>query len=91
MIGVGGVISRVLAPGGRALIVEFAPVVNQQLNRLHRRILGAGCAEVDLRGWGRAAALFTECGFAAVERADAGPWVLPPVPRLAILLQQADP
>jgi SAM-dependent methyltransferase len=81
-------ISRVLAPGGTALVMEVAPVVSDGLNRLHTRLLGAGCAEVDLRGWGRLAALFTECGFGAIDLVNVGPFFFPPIPRVGVLLRQ---
>ena len=81
-------ISRVLAPGGRALIVEVAPVVNGLLNRFHHWLVAGGCAEVDLRGWGRMAALFTECGFDAIDLVNVGPFLVPPVPRIGVLLRR---
>jgi len=81
-------ISRVLAPGGSALVLEIAPVVNGWLNRLHRRLVSGGCAEVDLRGWGRLAALFTECGFDAIDLVNVGPFLIPPVPRIGVLLRR---
>src|SRR4029079_2637802 len=55
-------LSRVLAPHGAALVLDIAPVKSERLDRFHRRLLAPGCAEVDLRGWGRLAALCTECG-----------------------------
>lgn len=84
-----GEIARVLAPGGRALLVEFGPVRSASLDRLHRRLVSAGTAAVDLRGWGRLAALFTERGFDSIELVNVGPFVLPPIPRVAVLLQRA--
>jgi SAM-dependent methyltransferase len=84
--GFGGELARILAPGGRAIIVEIAPVRNGALNNLHSRLVSGGTAEVDLRGWGRMAALLTECGFNLIERLDLGPFLLPPVPRVAILV-----
>jgi hypothetical protein len=68
--------------------MEVAPVVSDGLNRLHTRLLGAGCAEVDLRGWGRLAALFTECGFGAIDLVNVGPFFFPPIPRVGVLLRQ---
>jgi SAM-dependent methyltransferase len=82
-------ISRVLAPGGSALILEFAPVRADYLDRLHHRLLSPGCAAVDLRGWGRMAALFTECGFDAIDLVNPGPFFLPPIPRVGVLLRRA--
>jgi ubiquinone/menaquinone biosynthesis C-methylase UbiE len=81
-------ISRVLAPGGSALVLEIAPVVNGRLNRLHRWLVSGGCAEVDLRGWGRMAALFTECGFDAIDLVNVGPFLVPPIPRIGVLLRR---
>ena len=86
--GFAGEVSRVLAPGGAALIVEVAPVKNSLLNRMHAKLLSAGCAEVDLRGWGRLAALFTECGFDAIDLVNVGPFILPPIPRISVLLRR---
>jgi SAM-dependent methyltransferase len=83
-------IGRVLAPGGSALILEVAPVQNGLLNRFHQWLLGAGCAEVDLRGWGRLAALFTEAGFDGIDLVNAGPYLLPPIPRVGVLLRKAE-
>jgi SAM-dependent methyltransferase len=87
--GFGGEIARVLAPGGAALLLEVAPMKNGRLNALHSRLLHGGCAEVDLRGWGRLAALFTECGFGAIDLVNAGPFLLPPIPRVGVLLRRA--
>jgi SAM-dependent methyltransferase len=81
-------VARLLAPGGRALIVELAPVRNRRLNALHGWVASPGCPRVDLRGWGRLAALLTECGFASVELVDPGPLPLPPIPRVAALVTQ---
>jgi SAM-dependent methyltransferase len=82
-------IRRVLAPGGRALVIEVAPVRWAALDRLHRRMLAGGCATVDLRGWGRMAALFTECEFDAIDLVSVGPFLFPPIPRVGVLLRRA--
>ena len=80
-------LSRILAPGGHALVVEVAPVRNPALNRLHEWLLRPGCASVDLRGWGRLAALFTGCGFGAIDLVNPGPFLFPPIPRVGVLLR----
>jgi SAM-dependent methyltransferase len=82
-------IARVLAPGGSALVMEVAPVESALLERLHRRLLSPGCAGVDLRGWGRLAATFTEAGFDGVDLVNVGPFLLPPIPRVGVLLRKA--
>jgi SAM-dependent methyltransferase len=87
--GLGGEISRVLAPGGRALVMEVAPVISRRLDAFHRKLLSPGCGTVDLRGWGRLAALFTECGFDAIDLVNVGPFLVPPIPRVAVLLRRA--
>lgn len=81
---------RILAPGGSALVMDFAPVKSERLTWLHSRLLKPGCAQVDLRGWGRLAALFTEVGFDAIDLVNAGPFVFPPTPRVAVLLRVAE-
>ncbi len=87
--GFGGELSRVLAPGGAALILEVAPILNERLNQLNMRAVSGGCAEVDLRGWGRLAALLTECEFDAIDLVNIGPFFLPPIPRIGVLLRRA--
>ena len=86
--GFGGEIARVLAPGGAALLLDVAPVKNAVLQRLHQRLLSPGCAEVDLRGWGRMAALLTECGFDAIDLVNVGPFLFPPIPRVGVLIRR---
>lgn len=83
-------IARVLAPGGAALVMDIAPVKWARLDDLHTRLLGAGAAKVDLRGWGRLAALFTEAGFDAIDLVNVGPFLLPPIPRVGVLLRRAE-
>jgi SAM-dependent methyltransferase len=82
-------LARVLAPGGRGLVLEIAPVVNPLLNRLHARVVGGGCPAVDLRGWGRLAATFSEAGYDAIDLVNVGPFLVPPVPRVGLLLRHA--
>ena len=79
---------RVLAPGGAALVMEVAPVKSEWLNRFHTKLLGTGCSTVDLRGWGRLSALFTEVGFDAIDLVNVGPFLLPPIPRVGVLLRR---
>jgi SAM-dependent methyltransferase len=85
----GGELARILAPGGHALVLEVAPVENAWLNNLHTRLLSGGCGQTDLRGWGRLAALFTECGFDAIDLVNVGPFLFPPIPRVGVLLRMA--
>jgi SAM-dependent methyltransferase len=80
---------RILAPGGSALVLEVAPVRWGFLNRLHKKLLSPGCSEVDLRGWGRLAALFTEAGFDAIDLVNVGPFLVPPIPRVGVLVRRA--
>lgn len=80
-------VSRVLAPGGAALLVDYAPVRLDALNRLHERMLRFDASAVDLRGWGRLSLLLTNCGFGAVDLVSLGPGFLPPVPRVAVVLR----
>lgn len=87
--GFAGELARILAPGGAALVLEFAPVRSELLNRLHTKLVSQGCAEVDLRGWGRLAAKFTEAGFDAIDLVELGPYAFPPIPRVAIRLRRA--
>ena len=84
-----GELGRILAPGGAALVMEVAPVRNPWLNRAHEKALSFGCAEVDLRGWGRLAALFTEAGFDGIDLVNVGPFIVPPIPRVGVLLRRA--
>lgn len=87
--GLGEELARILAPGGAALVMDIAPVKSKWLNRLHAWLVRPGCATVDLRGWGRLAALFTECGFDAIDLVNVGPFLVPPVPRVGVLLRKA--
>ena len=64
------------------------PCAGRPLDRLHRLAVSGGCAQVDLRGWGRLAALLTECGFDAINLVELGPFALPPIPRVAVLVRK---
>jgi hypothetical protein len=44
---------------------------------------------VDLRGWGRLAATFSEAGYDAIDLVNVGPFLVPPVPRVGLLLRHA--
>lgn len=82
-------LARVLAPGGSALLLEVAPVRFAALDRFHHWLLQPGCVRVDLRGWGRLAALLTEAGFDAINLVNVGPFLFPPIPRVGVLLRKA--
>ncbi|MGE5597658.1 MAG: class I SAM-dependent methyltransferase [Hyphomicrobiales bacterium] len=87
--GFGGELARVLARGGSALVMEVAPVKSAFLNRVHTKLLSPGMEATDLRGWGRLAALFSECGFDAIDLVNVGPFLVPPIPRVGVLLRRA--
>lgn len=80
-------LSRVLAPGGVAIVADYAPMKAGWLNSAHQRLLGFDAAMVDLRGWGRLSLLFTGCGFGAIDLVPLGPAMVPPIPRVAVVLR----
>jgi|TARA_B110000263_G_C15301246_1_gene508089 SAM-dependent methyltransferase len=81
-------LARVLAPQGNAIVLDFGPVKSRKLNCLHKYLLSTGSSEVELRGWGRLGALFAEKGFLSIELLELGPYVIPPIPRTAVLLRK---
>ena len=81
-------IARILAPGGAAIVLDFGPVKSKKLNHLRKYLVSVGCSEVELRGWGRLGALFAEKGFTSIDLLELGPYVLPPIPRTAMLMKK---
>ena len=76
---------RVLAPGGLALIWEFASTGRRFLDAWNRRWLGRHVREPELRS-GRTLLRFAqEAGFPFAIEAGLRPFLFPPVPRASIL------
>ena len=76
---------RVLAPGGLALIWEFAPTGRRLLDAWNRWLIGRHVHEPRLRS-GRALLRFAQdAGFPFAIEAGLRPFLLPPVPRASIL------
>jgi SAM-dependent methyltransferase len=77
---------RVLKPGGFAVIWEFAPTGSNALNAWHRWLLSRGVETCNLRGYGELAHAATSAGFEWVENAHLRPFLLPPIPRVSIVV-----
>lgn len=82
-------IHRVLKPGGLCLAWEFAPTGSRLLNRLNRRVLSRGSTPLRLRTYRRLHRLASECRFDWIDNAGLRPFLLPPIPRVSILLGKA--
>lgn len=80
---------RALRPGGRLLLWDYAPVAGTA-GRLNRWLLTRGVPECHLRDYAEYAHLATQSGFGSIERFDLPPFLLPPVPRVAVLLTRRD-
>jgi SAM-dependent methyltransferase len=80
---------RVLKPGALALLWEFSPTRSPALNRWHRWLLTRGVESCNLRGFTELAAAATAAGFEWVENAHLRPFLLPPIPRVSVLVGKA--
>ncbi|HWO73630.1 MAG TPA: class I SAM-dependent methyltransferase [Dehalococcoidia bacterium] len=84
-------VRRVLAPGGVALIWEFAPSGSRLLDRWNRWLITLGIKECTLRRYRDLSALALEAGFDWVANAHLRPFLYPPVPRVSLILGKAPP
>lgn len=76
---------RVLAPGGLALLWDFAPVHRPLLHRWNRRVLDRGRPQV-LRSTRRLQRFADEAGFPFTRPAQLRPFLFPPIPRASVLI-----
>jgi SAM-dependent methyltransferase len=80
---------RVLKPGGRALIWEFAPTRSRRLNDWNQWVITCGVHTSRLRGQTSLAALGIHAGFSTVETAGLRPFLYPPIPRVSLIFGKA--
>jgi SAM-dependent methyltransferase len=80
---------RVLKPGGRAVVWEFAPTRSQRLNDWNRWVLTRGVRASKLRGQTALAAFGIHAGFSTVETAGLRPFLYPPIPRVSLIYGKA--
>ena len=83
---------RVLKPLGVVMGWEFAPTSSRRLNQLNARLFGARNGEpFRLRGFGMIVPYARYAGFERIERVALPlPFLFPPAPRVAFLLQKSD-
>ncbi|MBM4415760.1 MAG: class I SAM-dependent methyltransferase [Chloroflexi bacterium] len=82
-------VRRVLAPGGLALLWEFAPSGSARLDRWNERWLSPGVREPRLRSTQALVAAGRGAGFELARPARLRPFLLPPIPRASVLLGRA--
>ncbi|MSQ60966.1 MAG: class I SAM-dependent methyltransferase [Dehalococcoidia bacterium] len=80
-------VRRVLRTGGSCVAWEFAPRSSTLLNRWNRWVLERGGVRgAHLRAFHVIASAAMDAGFSYVERIDPGPFLWPPIPRVAVRL-----
>ena len=77
---------RVLAPGGLALIWDFAPTGAMRLDAWNRWVVSRGVGEPRFRSTQALMALGELTGFEYVRAARLRPFLLPPIPRASVLV-----
>jgi len=80
---------RVLRPGGLFLAWEFAPTASGLLDRWNRWVITREVPIVRLRGFRELRRLAYEAGFDWVQPAGLRPFLLPPIPRVSLLMGKA--
>ena len=81
--------SRVLKRGALFLAWEFAPTASPVLDRWNRWVLTREAPLVRLRSYPELRAMAYECGFDWVEPARLRPFLLPPIPRVSLIMSKA--
>jgi len=82
---------RALRPGGLFLAWEFAPTTSGLLDRWNRWVLTREVPLVRLRSYRELRRLAYEAGFDWVQPARLRPFLLPPIPRVSLLMGKAPP
>ena len=80
---------RVLRPGGAFLLWEFTVTGSRLLNRLNHCVLTLEVKTARLRTFRQLALLGLECGFQRVLSLELRPFLLPPIPRISVLMGKA--
>jgi SAM-dependent methyltransferase len=80
---------RVLKPGGLFLAWEFAPTRSQALDRWNRWLLERETPDARLRSYRELRDFAYDCGFDWVEQAHLRPFLLPPIPRVSLIMGRA--
>ena len=81
-------VRRVLAPGGLAILWDYAPTGNPRLDGWNEAVLSRGVGEPHLRSTRALMALGELAGFEYIRPARLRPFLLPPIPRASVLLGQ---
>ncbi|MSP22615.1 MAG: class I SAM-dependent methyltransferase [Dehalococcoidia bacterium] len=81
-----GEVRRVLAPGGLALLWDYAPTGNPRLDAWNEAVLSRGVRKPHLRSTRALMALGELAGFEYIRPARLRPFLLPPIPRASVLL-----
>lgn len=82
-------VRRVLKPGGLFVAWDMAPVGSSRLDAFNRWVLTRHVRSCNLRPWRRLAAAGRAAGFDYVADARLRPFLLPPIPRVSVLLGKA--
>lgn len=82
-------IRRVLKPGGLCIAWECAPTGSRLLDRFNHRVLSRGSTPLRLRTYRHLQRVASECEFDWIDNAGLRPFLLPPIPRVSILLGKA--
>lgn len=77
---------RVLAPGGLALIWDFAPTGRRLLDAWNRRCITTGVEEPQLRTVRTLLGFAEAAGFPFAVDAELRPFLVPPIPRACVLI-----
>ena len=80
---------RVLKPGGLFVAWEFAPTRSNLLDRWNRWFLTIEVPLVRLRGYRELQAVAYSCGFDWVQPAQLRPFLVPPIPRVSLIMGRA--
>ncbi|MCH8025255.1 MAG: class I SAM-dependent methyltransferase [Chloroflexi bacterium] len=80
---------RVLKPGGLFVAWEFAPTRSNLLDRWNRWFLTVEVPMVRLRGYRELQAVAYNCGFDWVQPAQLRPFLVPPIPRVSLIMGRA--
>ena len=79
-------VRRVLAPGGLALVWDYAPTGNPRLDHWNQTVLARGARRPQLRSTRALMAFGQIAAFEYIRPARLRPFLMPPVPRASVLL-----